>query len=546
MVKILRCFNFKSSSILKQAQNEPACLSAGKDYVFLGTQNSSVEAFKRGGKGAKDEEWKKYCVFQTSAHVTQIEYNETGDYVATIERKATRQTEVVSVKVYLNWHIAAQDDQFRTRVRVAGLGYRSSNVQTGSKMEVVDVPCEKGAQYITTCQETGNLGIVSEGKVKLYHLDEKMIPNSQTTFIDVIQFLLLEFKQIISYISLCEDYLACSSADFVQVFQIDVCNDAESAKSGTKIGDSQTEAGGPSRRRVSSALSSLTIQDKVSSPPAIISPRSKRGTKAIPRFSAVGERSSSTPSPAFSMTSKISCGAIEDDSNFVHWTFTEDLADGVTRATSSQGPSRVTVELKGLKNLGNVERSDPGLPDIKDLRGGTHLTTGKTNLTQILLEYLDESDVGWRHLQLIPTYLVGRNSKLELAGRGVPLHSDRRSSLVAISCLMSGCRAGLMYSLIPKPSLLSTYKYSSEAMQVKTNGRLLYVLADSGLEIYTTRCQVAAVHNTEHFDNVTKTFPQSDEDICMCGAQHFLGPREITLTDKHVVLFNQIDRKSVV
>jgi hypothetical protein len=59
-----------------------------------------------------------------------------GDYIATIEKKVNRQSTVVSVKVYLNWHIAATDEHFRTRVRVAGLGYKSTNVQTGERLEV--------------------------------------------------------------------------------------------------------------------------------------------------------------------------------------------------------------------------------------------------------------------------------------------------------------------------------------------------------------------------------------------------------------------------
>lgn len=60
----------------------------------------------------------------------------TGDYITTIERKTSRTSTVVSVKVYLNWHIAHTSDHYRTRVRVAGLGYRSNNVQIDKRLEV--------------------------------------------------------------------------------------------------------------------------------------------------------------------------------------------------------------------------------------------------------------------------------------------------------------------------------------------------------------------------------------------------------------------------
>ena len=59
-----------------------------------------------------------------------------GRYVATLECKKSRLGDTISVKVYLNWSIAHRQPQYRTRVRVAGLGYRSSNVQTGSHLEV--------------------------------------------------------------------------------------------------------------------------------------------------------------------------------------------------------------------------------------------------------------------------------------------------------------------------------------------------------------------------------------------------------------------------
>lgn len=70
---------------------------------------------------------------------------------------------------------------------------------------------------MTSCQQTGNLGIVYNGVVRLYHLVEKTIPNSQTTFLDVILFLELQFKQGVRRLSLCEDFVTCSSSHYVQV-----------------------------------------------------------------------------------------------------------------------------------------------------------------------------------------------------------------------------------------------------------------------------------------------------------------------------------------
>ena len=59
--------------------------------------------------------------------------------MAALECKKSRKSrvwDVISTKVYLNWTIAHTKSDYRTRVRVAGLGYRSSNVETGNHLEV--------------------------------------------------------------------------------------------------------------------------------------------------------------------------------------------------------------------------------------------------------------------------------------------------------------------------------------------------------------------------------------------------------------------------
>lgn len=51
---------------------------------------------------------------------------------------------------------------------------------------------------------------------------------------------------------------------------------------------------------------------------------------------------------------------------------------------------------------------------------------------------------------------------------------------------------------------LETVLFLTFDCQLETNGRLLYVIVKDGMEIFTSRCHIAAIHNTESFDNVTK------------------------------------------
>lgn len=82
---------------------------------------------------------------------------------------------------------------------------------------MVDIPSDRNASYITTCQESGNLGIVFDNVVKLYHLVEKTIPNNQATFLDMILFLEINFVSLVSRIALCEEFLACCLPGYLQV-----------------------------------------------------------------------------------------------------------------------------------------------------------------------------------------------------------------------------------------------------------------------------------------------------------------------------------------
>ena len=83
-------------------------------------------------------------------------------------------------------------------------------------IQVIDIPCTE-PQLITSCQETGNLCVVSGGTVKIYSLVEKSIPNTHTVYQDMEIFLQMSFELPVMLASLCEDYFACCSIDTAQV-----------------------------------------------------------------------------------------------------------------------------------------------------------------------------------------------------------------------------------------------------------------------------------------------------------------------------------------
>lgn len=547
MVKVLRCHNFKSQTILPVSR-EPLVLASGHHKVFIGTCDCFIEVFHLTNKG----EWEKYCSFQTGATVVQLEYNKSGGYIAALECKKSRKSrlwDVVSVKVYLNWSIAHTQSNYRTRVRVAGLGFRSSQVETGNHLEVIDIPCEE-PHRITTCQETGNLCVVSGGTVKIYHLVEKTIPNSYTTFHDIEMFLQLSFELPVSMASLCEDYFGCCTVDTAQVFQFCYTDSVSKPRSKTADSISGRGSGLDLKKRLSSVVSSSLIhQENRGELVTNFHDKAVVARKQLlenQRYSLIGDRSSrgsSTPSPALSAPSKDRTSVVEDDVNFVQWSFSEQSMslNNTTNPQQLSGPSiSNTLTLPGLSDLGKVKLEEPPLPTVKDLRGGMHQTSGKLTLKQILFKYLDPSDHSWTHIQLIPTYLTGPESINIQSDQSIPVHSGRQSSLSGMCCMISGSRTGFMYTLLWETKLLSIYNYTTDIAQIQTDGSLLYVMMDNSLETYTARCQIMAIHNRESFDNVSKACPPPDMDTCMCGVQQFPGAKQMIMSGSHIILLTKL------
>ncbi|KAL3842251.1 hypothetical protein ACJMK2_020285 [Sinanodonta woodiana] len=75
MVKILKCYNFRSSSIVPM-EREPKVFAGGKDKLFIGTTGASIEVFSIHTDAISgDKLFTKYCRIQTGDDVNHILYN---------------------------------------------------------------------------------------------------------------------------------------------------------------------------------------------------------------------------------------------------------------------------------------------------------------------------------------------------------------------------------------------------------------------------------------------------------------------------------------
>ncbi|XP_062584936.1 BLOC-2 complex member HPS3-like [Saccostrea cucullata] len=538
-MKVYKCHNFRSQNVI-QVDNEPVSLFAYKDKLFVATQNCCVFVFKF----LANQNHQRTNAFATEARVQQLLFNDTGNYVATLEVKSSRRQTFYAVKVYLNWQLATDSNSTRSCVRLANHDHSlKPNSISKDQLQVIDIPCIKEVTCISTCQKTGNLVIVQREKTTFYQVVEKSVSNSEKTYVDVVPFLELDWSFEVKSISFCENYVAVASEEEAQVVRLLY---TESNKQ-TEDVDILKHFPSRTRRRVSSVLSELSIcSDKHQNLDSALS----RGS----RYGAFGSsRNSMNASPALSSSSLNKLGfdafnKIDDDENFVTWNFDEseqkeDFDGGLF--LGRRGVRKKQSKTAVLKSLHELTQRDILLadnPKHNDLRGGGHSTAGELTIVTVLYKRSSSSTDSWKFIQLHPTYLLeGERLVMRDWYREIPAQSSVFSSLVGVSCLLSSARVGTMYNLWNKTSDISHYKYTLEVHQLITDGNLLYVMNEKGLEIYSSRCNAAAIHNSEDLNGITKAYPSASLDICLLGAHPFIGATQITLADDSVVLLSKVE-----
>ncbi|KAK3605535.1 hypothetical protein CHS0354_013159 [Potamilus streckersoni] len=435
---------------------------------------------------------------------------------------------------------------------MSGQGFRGNAYDTqDDRLEVINLPCPDVPRIIASCQETGNFAVAFRKTVMLFHIVEKTVPNSMSTYLDMEIFLEIEFDFTVNHLAICEDYLSVTSRDSAKVYKIVYSEDSSFnkhmfGKSRSRMSSSSVSAGGEPNEIKYRRLSNTVFK--------ILPDGHRFGEGNNSKFSTIGEIGSHTPSPAQSTKFKyVQNSHIEDDVDFVQWKFEDDQNDfdleQSFRNSLGQRPDSKTLFLPGLEAVGwDVCITSSSQPVIKDHRGGGHRSVGIITLQEILSERTNISQELYTFVQLIPTYLTSKIESLpNHLSQSLPVYSSRYSTLADISCFLSGSRSGHMYSLIQGNKLVSTYKYTGDVMKMITDGNLLYVVNTSGLQVYTARSSIAAVHNSQSFDNITKTIPPATLDVCLCGNLPFPGAKAVTLLDQHLILFSKdnIDRACV-
>ncbi|XP_041378208.1 Hermansky-Pudlak syndrome 3 protein-like [Gigantopelta aegis] len=548
MVKVLQCHNFRSKRVIS-IQDEPLAICASGNQVFVATRRCSVVIFSLRDECREIKEKKR---FDTVSLVEKLLFSSAKNCLLTLEYKTAWKNTTKFIRVYLNWDMESSPGmKMRAKVRLAGKTQpvaTTTATTTGQSahLDVVEIPVDKNVSDIGICESTGNFAIAVDREVKVFHIVEKVMPNSDGTYLDVDIFLELCWNFSVEALSLCEEFMVCASRNECQVIRLEYTEATEGAASSVLHARGKKDWGKPDTEQVqchnfsreSSPLSSLHSNSNVSTRSEVekydddkSNPVSSVISK-VSEFSSVGLLRSTNPSPAqFSTSAGTEVTEITDDKFYKSWRF-----DGEDSETGE-----VILNLQGLQGRSKSLLQKGSPPVLQDMRGGPFKSSGGVKASTVL--HLCDFDLkeDWQEVKLIPSYFHGTPRSSSETYSTVPVHSPNFHNLIGMSCIVSGFRGSSMYSLLPRLHKTTLYKYTTSAMKILPTHKLLHVVTKTGLETYTSRCGLTAVYNVEDFDYVTKACPPENLEICLIGMEPFIGAVQVTMTTDHVVLLTKAE-----
>ncbi|CAH1774216.1 unnamed protein product [Owenia fusiformis] len=555
MVRVLSCHHFNSQDVFT-TENKPVSVCVSKDLVFVATENCKIQVHSLTTIGCP-----YVYTLETIDAVKRIIHNDAGGYVATLEESKLK-SDCVFIRIYWN-----SDIQNLGPLRQSN--HQDSPEHENGEQDMYEIASKDSPSYIASCDKSGNLAVSYNATVSVYSVRANALTNGASEK-QVKHLIDLRFSFPIHEIAMCEDYIACSYHQIVQVIKLEWEGDVDSSE--------QSED-------VNSAIKPIedTLPQPQSEETKYILQNIKQRQEGVENFNVdVGlghvdlrstNRETYTPSPSPSSSDRSSMKDTKDghkyiveDEHYVDWVFeTDEATDKDTLPSIGLSPSRskpnnhprntlciASIEQahQRAKEKEMKSKSEFLGPGVNDAKAGCTVTVYlkdckliKEEVTTYLYRKFPPMDTSLHSLQLVPVYTLAKSSKAaKLSNDQNPFHSDRHGNLVSLSCFISSNREGFLYNIVGSDvKLLSMYPYTSNSKKVVISPILLHAITDTGIETYTTRCHVTALHNIEVVDNVTNAIPKMDLDICLIGMQPFIGVQDMCVKGRHLVLMSKVE-----
>ncbi|CAL1299620.1 unnamed protein product [Larinioides sclopetarius] len=439
-----------------------------------------------------------------------------GNYVATIENKVSRHRSLITyVRVYFEWWIDTSNQPLK--VRIAGCPPVYDDLHSPMKTpEMVELPLDKPALYISACNKTSALAISLGNIISVFSYSTKVHSALKQTFSDFDHFLDISVPIIVQELDICENYFACLSDEAVHVFKITCESDERNGQEVARglnldsVHSEQCDEHFVEWRFESCAISGSS--DKVWEEHL----KSRLHPKSFPI--------------------NIHLNAIDKENEMF---IGKDACEFYGPLLTVRGCA-VDVKI-----------------DSKTFEMCPEMPLNISAVTLLFRQFVfQENNSKLSCLQFVPFYktetlqdgladpLNAAAFKLENTSLLLPwlnLSPDSTSSLKAIGIFFSTLQEGFLYNLTNKTQFVSTYTYTSTLKGVVLDTSLLHALTDTGLETYTVHLPRSVLQDLETMDEKKNIVPKSDNAVCLLGLRPFLGVDYLVKSDSHLILVSSVE-----
>lgn len=577
MVRVIPVHNFLGQNVAQIEEPTATCVANNfhRELLLLALPSHCVEVHD-----LKSSNLKLITVFPTVDLVSQILHSATGDYVATLESKISRDGSTTSnfVRVYVNWALVESQGQ-AMRARIAGRVTPSLNRPMNS-LEMIELPLGAQPTVIACCQTTGNL-LVGTGSSAILH--EFKIETQQTSKLKFIDFEARPWSLGFSFsptrMEIAEDFIAILNSthflafrltnpmyeDIDQLSSIASTNSSSVDKTSLSTNYSsmdKTEKSSSSGRQESSQRSTENSNSKnvykMHEQIAAVDQDSicRENAKTHLDHNMNANRSLRSKLGPNNQRSKIISNPYIDWERLVSNEHNE-LQRLVARGIVETNSLPFTINLPSI----SLERASPGHtlnpfilnPSNMDVvikttspDDGWSENYAVKNLLRIKISNhnkdsnLESDSEIFTCLELRPLYLKRECNTLCL--KKSILRSDKFKYLQGITCVVCTTQEGYVYHFSgtncdeANPTCLTTYPFTAPVRHIAIENTVLHALTEAGLESYTLRLSHHVAKTLNHIDNCKIACPSVSEPVCLIGLRPFLGMQNLLNAGSCLVL----------
>ncbi|XP_063220161.1 BLOC-2 complex member HPS3 [Bacillus rossius redtenbacheri] len=491
MVRVISVHHFASQDI--QTCEEPvAVTSAPPNRILVALSQHLVEVRDLAAGGDV------IFTFPTVDRVHQMLHCRTGNYVATLEKKQSRQgRESMYARIYANWDVISDCNKpgmQPMRARIAGRVTPSSMQSSVAGLEMIELPVKMSPSVITCCQATGSILLSSENILMMFNFCVRTHDISHLKFIDFEESCTnFTINFVPMKLALCNNIVVAMGKECLHVFQVggpkqEVKHVQKTKKDALPTSDKKDSKKSDSIHVDWNELLQTQNCIKTLNNASYRPQDSKLHPNSYPLVALF---------PSIAADREVGSGVMHRNSPF------------------QVAPPDMTV---------NVVNTSPTPLKSEDYQ--------IFNMLQIRLASLPlggSVQEDFHCLQILPLYI-----------------REDTQHAVNLLCLVTTQQEGYLYHFalpvspdrtpLQQAACVTVYPFTAPASCVALEPYVLHVFTDTGLETYTLRAGYQLAQRVDTLDNIIKACPSFNEPVCLVGLRPFFGVEHLLVTESYLAL----------